>query len=155
MMIRYFYKNEHIPKETPLQVTNSFYLLEYVLKGLSKEKVVIEVNNKDLTNQYSGGEDNETLEPIVNRLLSFEFYNSYDKVKRTKFDNDIATLRTNREGQLFLYKINKSVFDEYFIKYSKIIINTLYKYQIFEEFNPLREEYKYNCLLYSIYQWFL
>ena len=38
MMIRYFYKNEHIPKETPLQVTNSFYLLEYVLKDLSKEK---------------------------------------------------------------------------------------------------------------------
>ena len=154
MMIRYFYKNEDIPKETPLQVTNSFYLPEYVLKGLSKEKVVIEVNNKDLTNQYSGGEDNETLEPIAKRLLSFEFYNSYDKVKRTKFGNDIATLRTNREGQLFPYKINKSVFDEYFGKYSKIIINTLYKYQIFEEFNPLREEYKYNCLLYSIYQWF-
>lgn len=154
MMIRYFYKNDHIPKETPLQVTNSYYLPEYVLKGLSQEKVVIEVNNKDLTNQYSGGEDTETLEPIANRLLSFEFYNSYDKVKKTKFGNDIATLRTNREGQLFPFKINKSVFDEYFGKYSKIIINTLYKYQIFEEFNPLREEYKYNCLLYSIYQWY-
>ena len=154
IMIRYFYKNEDMSKETPLQVTNSYYLPEYVLQGLSKEKVVIEVNNKDLTNQYSGGEDTETLEPIANRLLSFEFYNSYDKVNQEKFGNKIVNKRTNKEGQLFPYKINKKVFDEYFGKYTKKIIDILYKYQIFEEFNPLREEYKYNCLLYSIYQWF-
>ena len=113
-MIRYFYKNENIPKETPLQVTNSYYLPEYVLQGLSKEKVVIEVNNKDLTNQYSGGEDTETLEPIANRLLSFEFYNSYDKVKQEKFGNKIVNKRTNKEGQLFPYKINKDIFRNYF-----------------------------------------
>ena len=154
MMIRYFYKNEHIPKETPLQVTNSYYLPEYVLQGKSKEKVVLEVNNKDLTNKYSGGEDTETLEPIANRLLSFEFYNSYDKVKQEKFGNKIVNERTNKEGQLFPYKINKAVFEQYFGKYTKKIIDILYKYQIFEEFNPLREEYKYNCLLYAIYQWF-
>ena len=85
----------------------------------------------------------------------------FDSISDYSFSDEINDLnyninknRVNREGQMFTYKINKQAFNDYFGDYSQQVIDELYKYQIFEEFNPNREEYKYNCLLYSIYMWF-
>lgn len=76
----------------------------------------------------------------------------YDEINDLNYN--INKKRVNREGQLFPYKINKQAFDTYFKKYSDRIINKLYRYQIFTEFNEKRVEYTYNCLLYAIYIWF-
>ena len=155
LKIRYFEKNyDTKPKarETSMQVTNSNLLPEYVLQGFSKETII--KTNPDVTKKYSGGEDLDTEVPLASLYLSFEFFNGYDRAKEKQFGEKLDSTRTNREGQLFQYKINTPVFKEYFKKDAYLIIKYLRRYQIFEEFNPSRDEYRYNCLMYSLYTWF-
>lgn len=155
LKIRYFEKNyDAKPKEreTSMQVTNSNLLPEYVLQGFSKETII--KTNPDVTKKYSGGEDIDAEVPLASLYLSFEFFNGYDRAKEKQFGEKLDSTRINREGQLFQYKINTSVFKEYFEDDAYLIIKYLRRFQIFEEFNPSRDEYRYNCLMYSLYTWF-
>lgn len=155
LKIKYYridYDNPPKTEETSMQITNSNLLPEYVLQGYSKEKIL--TIDPDVNKNYSGADNVDKEVPLASLFLSFEFINGYDRAKEKKYGKKLDSTRTNREGQLFQYKINRSVFEEYFKKYTDIIIKHLSRYQIFEEFNPVRDENRYNCLMYSLYTWF-
>lgn len=156
LKIRYYridYDNHPKTEETSMEITNSNLLPEYVLQGYSKEKIL--KIDPDVNKNYSGADNDDKEVPLASLFLSFEFLNGYDRAKEKKFGKKLDSTRTNREGQLFQYKINRSVFEDYFGKEcADIIIKHLSRYQIFEEFNPVRDENRYNCLMYSLYTWF-
>lgn len=155
LKIRYYkidYDKPPETEETSMQITNSNLLPEYVLQGHSKETIL--KIDPDVNKNYSGAEADDEEVPLASLFLSFEFINGYDRAKEKKYGKKLDSTRTNREGQLFQYKINRSVFEEYFKKYTDAIIKHLSRYQIFEEFNPVRDENRYNCLMYSLYTWF-
>ena len=129
LKIRYFEKNyDTKPKirETSMQVTNSNLLPEYVLQGFSKETII--KTNPDVTKKYSGGEDLDVEVPLASLYLSFEFFHGYDRAKEKQFGEKLDSTRINREGQLFQYKINTSVFEDYFKKNAYLIIKYLSRY---------------------------
>lgn len=155
LKIKYYridYDNPPKTEEASMQVTNSNLLPEYVLQGYSKETIL--KIDPDVNKNYSGADTDDKEVPLASLFLSFEFINGYDRAKEKKFGKKLDSTRTNREGQLFQYKINRSVFEDYFKKYTDVIIKHLSRYQIFEEFNPVRDENRYNCLMYSLYTWF-
>ena len=157
LKIRYYRINYDQPpktEEASMQVTNSNLLPEYVLQGYSKETII--KIDPDVNKNYSGAEGEDEEVPLASLFLSFEFINGYDRAKEKKYGKKLDSTRTNREGQLFQYKINRPAFEEYFKnkKYVDVIIKHLNRYQIFEEFNPVRDENRYNCLMYSLYTWF-
>ena len=156
LKIKYYrtdYDNPPKTEETSMEMTNSNLLPEYVLQGYSKEKIL--KIDPDVNKNYSGAEADDDEVPLASLFLSFEFINGYDRAKEKKYGKKLDNTRTNREGQLFQYKINRPAFEKYFGKeYTDVIIKHLSRYQIFEEFNPVRDEYRYNCLMYSLYTWF-
>lgn len=167
LMFRYYYlEGDHTKYHDTPCIDNNYLSPEYMLTGLTVKQVPIESDEFAPSDAKIEKRD----EPMVNVVYSFKFFNSYDFKEYSissenseeysdsdeidKIAYDLMNKRVNRDGQLFPYKINKQAFKNYFGKYSQRVIEELYLYQIFEEFNPKRMEYSYNCLLYSIYIWF-
>lgn len=64
--------------------------------------------------------------------------------------NPRSKFESVRHGEFFCYKFDKWSIDNQDI--NQHITDILYKYQIFDDYDSDRREYKYNCLLYAIYQ---
>lgn len=176
MIFRYYYLYDISEWHSTPMVDYNFLKPENVFSG----KAVYEIDKAQNEVACSDSTFYKTEKPMVDSIYSFEFLNAYDEIKKNKNSDTSSTenseeyynteemlekldeltekmisKRTNRDGEFFTYKINRIAFEKYFGKeYAYHVINTLYKYQIFEEFNPFREEYRYNCLMYSLYRWF-
>lgn len=167
LMFRYYYlEGDHTTYHDTPCIDNNYLSPEHMLTGLTVKQITTKTGEFDTSDAKIEKRD----EPMVNAVYSFKFFNSYDfkeysisseaseeysnsdEIDRIAYD--LMNKRVNRDGQLFPYKINKQAFKNYFGEYSQRVIDELYLYQIFEEFNAKRMEYSYNCLLYSIYIWF-
>lgn len=149
MMFKYYYNPDEYHTSP---ITNSnFNVVEEFLSGKTCDEI-------ELENPYYQASDPEIVtseKPIVELLYEFEFINNYSKNSlSSEILNQADSKKVNREGQLFPYKINILKFKEYFKKYTDIVIKYLNRYQIFENYNESRNEYRYNCLIYSLFIYF-
>lgn len=176
MIFRYYYLYDISEWHSTPMVDYNFLKPENIFSG----KAVYEINKAQNEIACSDSTFYKTEKPMVESIYSFEFLNAYEELKKNKNLDESSTenseeyynseelqekldelaekmisKRTNRDGEFFTYKINRKAFEKYFgEEYAYHVIDVLYKYQIFEEFNPFREEYRYNCLMYSLYRWF-
>lgn len=132
MFFKYYYLDDpEKSHNTPIKEDN-YYSPEKILSGESMKEIISE---SDKT-KGSDAEITNLEEPVANSILSFEFFNFYDKSHNeisdilknmdidynesagfkelNKFNSNVSKKRFNREGELFTYKINSKAIEEYF-----------------------------------------
>lgn len=132
MFFKYYYLDDpEKSHNTPIKDDN-YYSPEKILSGESMKEII---EDSDKT-KGSDAEITNLEEPVANSILSFEFFNFYDKSHNeisdilknmdidynesagfkelNKFNSNVSKKRFNREGELFTYKINTKAIEEYF-----------------------------------------
>ena len=132
MFFKYYYLDDpEKSHNTPIKEDN-YYSPEKILSGESMKEII---SDSDKT-KGSDAEITNLEEPVANSILSFEFFNFYDKSHNeisdilknmdidydesagfkelNKFNSNVSKKRFNREGELFTYKINVKAIEEYF-----------------------------------------
>ena len=132
MFFKYYYLDDpEKSHNTPIKDDN-YYSPEKILSGESMKEIISESDRS----KGSDAEITNLEEPVANSILSFEFFNFYDKSHNeisdilksmdidynesagfkelNKFNSNVNKKRFNREGELFTYKINTKAIEEYF-----------------------------------------